>query len=331
VKTIRRIFVIVDPTIGLHLRMQRAVERGALLARRLDAEMRLFMVCEPNDYLAEVSALGAGGVERAYAEFVARRRADLETLAGEVSAHGLRVSIELAWDRPLHEGMIRGVLRYEPDVAVKDTHHHPAIQRALLTNTDWHLIRECPVPLLLVRGDAWQKIPRVLAAVDPLHERDKPAALDRKILDVAGPCANIMGGELHVMHAYEPFSSIAALDGSDVPIPLPVDDLNEKLRARHANALHELVAERGIARNHAHLREGSARTALPAMAKSLPASMVVMGAVARSGIRRIFVGSTAERVLETLPCDVMIVKPDGFHCPIEASDATHPSANSDAA
>ena len=146
----------------------------------------------------------------------------------------------------------------------------------------------------------------------------------------ANPAATSRG-ELHVMHAYEPFSSIAVFDGSDVPIPLPVDDLNEKLRARHANALHELVAERGIARNHAHLREGSARTALPAMAKSLPASMVVMGAVARSGIRRIFVGSTAERVLETLPCDVMIVKPDGFHCPIEASDATHPSANSDAA
>jgi len=37
-----------------------------------------------------------------------------------------------------------------------------------------------------------------------------------------------------------------------------------------------------------------------------------MGAISRSGLKRIFIGSTAEDVLERLPCDALIVKPPDF-------------------
>ncbi len=37
-----------------------------------------------------------------------------------------------------------------------------------------------------------------------------------------------------------------------------------------------------------------------------------MGAVARGRLQRAAIGSTAERVLDHLPCDVVIVKPPGF-------------------
>jgi len=40
--------------------------------------------------------------------------------------------------------------------------------------------------------------------------------------------------------------------------------------------------------------------------------VMVMGAVSRRGLDRIFLGSTAERVLDRLPCDLLIVKPEGF-------------------
>jgi universal stress protein E len=37
-----------------------------------------------------------------------------------------------------------------------------------------------------------------------------------------------------------------------------------------------------------------------------------MGAVSRSALRRLLIGNTAERVLDELGCDVLIVKPRGF-------------------
>jgi universal stress protein E len=47
-------------------------------------------------------------------------------------------------------------------------------------------------------------------------------------------------------------------------------------------------------------------------AKEHSADFVVMGAVARSGLKRLFIGSTAERVLDRLPCDLVIIKPLEF-------------------
>jgi len=49
---------------------------------------------------------------------------------------------------------------------------------------------------------------------------------------------------------------------------------------------------------------------LPALVEEIDAAVVVMGAISRSGIDRVFVGSTAERLLDELVCDVLVVKPD---------------------
>jgi universal stress protein E len=37
-----------------------------------------------------------------------------------------------------------------------------------------------------------------------------------------------------------------------------------------------------------------------------------MGAVSRSGLKSIFIGNTAERVLDRLQCDLLVVKPRRF-------------------
>ena len=51
---------------------------------------------------------------------------------------------------------------------------------------------------------------------------------------------------------------------------------------------------------------------LPRVAESLGASLLVMGAVSRSRLQEIFLGSTAERVLDRIACDVLVVKPGDF-------------------
>jgi universal stress protein E len=49
---------------------------------------------------------------------------------------------------------------------------------------------------------------------------------------------------------------------------------------------------------------------LPKLSESIGASAVVMGAISRSRIDRVMIGSTAERLLDELECDVFIIKPD---------------------
>ena len=58
-----------------------------------------------------------------------------------------------------------------------------------------------------------------------------------------------------------------------------------------------------------HLIESPVDEALPEIAEKEGAWVIVMGAISRGGLERVFIGSTAERVLDRLPCDVWIVKP----------------------
>jgi universal stress protein E len=57
---------------------------------------------------------------------------------------------------------------------------------------------------------------------------------------------------------------------------------------------------------------GIVQPQLEAVVSRVGAQIVVMGAISRSGLRRIFIGNTAERVLDALSCDVLVVKPPGF-------------------
>jgi len=58
------------------------------------------------------------------------------------------------------------------------------------------------------------------------------------------------------------------------------------------------------------LEEGTGiATAVVTRASSLPADLIVMGTHGRTGIKRLFVGSVAERVLRSAPCPVMVVPP----------------------
>jgi universal stress protein E len=57
--------------------------------------------------------------------------------------------------------------------------------------------------------------------------------------------------------------------------------------------------------------------------------LLVMGAYARGWVYNVMVGSTTERILDLLPCDVLVVKPASFECPLQpvpASDAHSPLA-----
>ena len=61
-----------------------------------------------------------------------------------------------------------------------------------------------------------------------------------------------------------------------------------------------------------HVLQGGTRQQLLALTDQLRADAVVMGAISRSGLKGLFLGNTAEDVLDRLHCDLVIVKPEGF-------------------
>jgi universal stress protein E len=309
-KRLDRILAILDPTAD----EQPALRKALFLARKAEAVLELF-VTDFDPSLSGQPFFDTDKLRQLREEFIAERLEWLEEQADGLRGQGLAVETHVHWQNPLYEGILARVRESSPDLVVKDTHYHSPLRRAFLTNTDWNLIRSCPAPLLLAKPMEWSEQPTVVAALDPGHAGDKPAALDHDILEYGELMAGVMGGTLHAVHAFFPAALLAAttgMPGLPVVPGTPGTEVVEAERRRVAELLDEITTSHAVAPERVHLEQGFAVEALPRKLESLRADLLVMGAVSRSRLRELFVGSTAERVLDRLHCDVLVVKPGDF-------------------
>jgi universal stress protein E len=311
-KEISKILAVIDPTTA----EQPGLRRAAWLAEKSGAELEL-LVCYYNEYLSGDRLFDSPSLEKARAEVLKSQKEHIEALAKPLRAKGLTVKATAVWDHPLHEGIIRHAVSTSADIIIKDTHHHSVITRALLSNTDWSLIRTCPVRLWLVNPVEMSETPVFVAAIDPMNQHDKPAALDDEILLLCKLLASKVGGEVHAFHSYDPRIAVAtATANAYIPVSLPFDEIEQQMHEDHQKRFKEITEFHKIDDDKSHLVAGLTHEELPAIAEKLGANVVVMGAVARNRWKRMFIGATAERTLEHLPCDLLIVKPDWFKSPV---------------
>jgi universal stress protein E len=73
----------------------------------------------------------------------------------------------------------------------------------------------------------------------------------------------------------------------------------------------------GLARGRRHLVARHPVDAIPQLARTHRIDVVVMG-LARSGLKGLLIGNTAEQLVDGLPCDLLIVKPPGYSTRVPA-------------
>ena len=298
-----------------------ALAKAAALARRTGATMTLFHSFYSPEIAGE-SLFSPEVLPKDIENAVRLRKQQLEALARPLREEGLKIRLRVRWDYPVHESIVREALREKSDLVVAASHRHTRLARVVLSNTDWQLIRVCPVPLLFVKTARPYERSRILAAVDPLHAHAKPAALDADILAAANQLAGAFNGLLHAIHVYQlatPFTSGVLME----PVPLPVD-VEAKQLERIRREFDSLVDRYELPPRRRHLRAGSAAQEIAEVAEHIAAGIVVMGAVSRSGLKRLFVGNTAERMIDHLGCDVLVLKPAGFRSPVPRRSSYRP-------
>lgn len=240
------------------------------------------------------------------------RRAALQRLARPLQAAGIAVECVVEWDFPAHEAIVRFLLKAQADLLLAESHRHGRIARWLLANTDWELIRNCPCPLWFVKSARLPHSWKIMAAVDPLHAHAKPSQLDDRILDHATLLSSQLGGAITLAHAYQ--APLSTADATFIePLRLPLaPDRARRLVAGIRQQVDQLAGRHGITATRCLVREGEPVSVISALTVQQKTDVLVMGAVSRSELRRPFIGATAERLIDHLQCDVLIVKPAGF-------------------
>ena len=296
----RILIAIADPSGG----MNKAIRRASALAHRTGGSIELFN--------ALPSAMSAGTAHLEREQFtrleVERNRRLLERMANRLRREEIVVVTNVQTGYPVHEAILREARLTKADLVVIEARKHNVFARLLLTQTDFELIRRCPVPLLIVKGRAAWRSPRILAALDPFHANDKPSKLDGEIVNAARAVATVVRGSVHAAHVYRPL--VTYVPG--MPIGATVFAATPPQARDYKNAVrrrfYEALSRYGIAKGNAHLVCGDPSIELPTVARSTRAGLVVMGAISRSGLKRIFIGSTAEHTLDSLQCDLLVVK-----------------------
>ncbi len=300
-KFTRILVAIADPSAGLN----NAVRRAGALAHATGARIEL---------LNAIPAAMSEGTAHAQAEHFVRFEAEqnrraLERMANRLRREELIVETTVQTGSPAHETILRRVRSGKADLVIIQARKHRVFVRLLLTQTDFELIRHCPVPLLIVKGRAAWRSPRILAALDPYHANDKPSRLDDDIVDASLSVAALVRGSVHAAHVYRPYIGpiVTVPAGAAVFAADPIEERAYEASVR--KRFYEAVGRYGIPRSRTHLVCGEPAIEIPAVARSLHAGLIVMGAVSRSALKRIFIGNTAEHVLDAAKCDVLVVKP----------------------
>ena len=304
---IRRILVAIkDPD----SRSLPSLSKAMRLAKGFGAELILFHAI--TDMVpADAYLYARGDVKRVHRETLAKYQRRLEALAERLREQGVKARVCAAWDFPAHEAIVRHARKHKADLIVAECHAGRRLVPWLIHLTDWELLRTSPVPVLLVKSGAnWEDL-NVLAAIDPSHQFAKPAKLDARILSAASDFASALNGTVHVLHSYVavPAGSVPMAGASGLLVKEIAEDSEARAKADMKTALTQLR----VPRQRQHLVQGTPIDTIPRLARDLEAGLVVMGALSRSGLKRVFIGNTAERVLASLTTDVLVVKPAEFH------------------
>lgn len=234
---------------------------------------------------------------------------DLDRIASSYRHKPYSIGTDVAWAKDVTDGVLTKAERFQPDLILHEVAEHPHLLHRLLAPQDWLLLRQAQTPLLLCKERPWPEHVRIVACIDPFHEHDQATQVDQHILDYASELANALGAELHLLHTYAQIPQAAIFDDTVIG---DFETLHRRMREEHQLKLQQVIKEYDASFDLGllHVQEGEFHKVLPQFVHQQSINIVVMGSLARGMIDRLLLGSSVERVLDAIPCDVLVIKPD---------------------
>jgi universal stress protein E len=126
----------------------------------------------------------------------------------------------------------------------------------------------------------WQRR-RVLAAINPVSTETAHIKLDHQIISLTQQFGETYGSEAHFVIAF--------------------NDLN------HPPDAQSIAQNCGVKADHIHLRKGKAADVTRDVAAQIDVDLIIVGTVARDGIKGRVVGNTCERLLDQTHSDPLVL------------------------
>ena len=263
------------------------------------------------------------------ADFKSRMLEDLGAAVCDIAiGHGYdgaafaeAIPIHFFNDKPGFVSVIEQVVRGSHDLLIKQPQRdNSGKHKKGFKSLDMNLLRKCPCPVWLDRNFTSQDASRMVIAIEPHTDDTRVHDLNAKLLQIGTECARYLNARCEILACwefeYEGYLRNAPFGKKNSRTE--VDKILTETREEHEEALETIIAKAGIERSDVNivLERGDPGVAIPRYLKDNSGDMLVMGTLARSGVPALFIGNTAEDVMQSLRTSMLAIKPDDFKTPL---------------
>ncbi len=226
-------------------------------------------------------------------------RAKLDQQLQHLGSLGIDVKLEISEETDLLRAVLLCQHQHGFDLTLKQP-HKTSLTDSLFTSVDWKLLRTHRTPVLMVRSEMRGPDAPILVAVEAQPSDQEHLRLSNLILQQARILADQLKRPLHL------FSAAPA----PMQNPAHAEQHTEQQTQAYREACIALADRYGIPPEQVHVAAGPAELLIADQAKALGAQLLVLGTVARTGLRGVLLGNTAEQVLERVDTDVLVIPPE---------------------
>lgn len=217
---------------------------------------------------------------------------------------GVMADSEVVLGRPRVE-MLKYVTEQLPDVVIVGSRGHSLLGGRLVGSTAFSLMGSSPCPVCIAKQRPSPVVDRILIGTNftPVCNR---------LVDLGIRLARLFDAELHITHVLEPvkrsFLQFSAVSDE------AVDSANNNARTTAQAKLDEIAARDDAAalspKLVTHIEEGVASDVVFRQSKELDIDLLMLGTVTQGGMSSMLFGSTAQKLLPTLECSLLTMRPD---------------------
>jgi len=317
VKRFQKILVIIDqnerkqPGLARALQMQHAAETEITLFTNVyDSSIESSFILDPHNLDA---------VKRSLIDYQTKKLTQL-SINNEVA--NVTFEQKVVWQESAYISDLTMVDDYQPDLVIKSCRPDNSLNLWLFNSSCSQLLKACPCPILFVKNEFLNTNGTVIAAVDPGHKLSQTSQLDSNVLHAGLTMSSSLHIPLHACHCFDPSYwdvFLQAVKSADIwtdVFPANPDADNQhvltELKEHHYQMFTDTCTELVPHAENRHFINGSVEDEIPELASKLRASVVVLGTTYRTGL----LGSSAEKILENVEIDLLVVKPFGFESPL---------------
>lgn len=297
---------------------QPALARAVQLAKKSKSRSHIRFFLSIYDFSYDMTSMLSHEERDAMRRGVIHQREEwMRSVAKPYLDDSFDFDVNVVWHNRPYVAIVEEVFEGKQDIVIKATRKHDILESVIFTPTDWHLLRKCPVPVLLVKNADWPEKANIIASVHVGSENPTHIDLNDCMVKQLDSLTDRLDATGYLVNAYP-------VTPANITIELPEFDpatYTDAVRGHHLTAMKALRQKHGYAEEQTIVEQGLPEDIIPDVARQLDAGMVILGTTGRTGLSAVFIGNTAEHVIDKINCDVMALKPDGYISPLDPSQS----------